>query len=483
MSENRVVRVTSQSVERAVLQGRAHDVQRSQLAAFAEENNKLLGAANAQTKIDIRRRQSQQQVCKSEEQYEERIREEQYKQKIKAKTIQQNQALATEMDREYAENERRSREMQRICEESPELRELEKALKIAYLNKERAAQFEEKLLLATREQERIQAIEEQMEYDRLSALQQEGNKKHAKKAMFEDQRMVLQKQMREKQQELYEAQQQIEVDRKMVDEIVRKINIEDENDIRTRKEMQAATAKVVREYEEQRKREVLAAKAKAKAEEDEINSYNKSIAARSEGVAAKKQAAKDEADRVLARIVEETERKRKEDEEFDSLRDMLWEEELEAKHSQESQARADKQRGMREEMMQANKSMLTIKRELRVKEAENEARMLVLMRKKFAEDDANERMKEEKKRQIKTKHINMIDIQRNERKEMYQQERDEELAQAEEAGRREEYRKSVILEARKRLLQEHAQKLNGYLPGQLFENPEEYEMFQKAAHK
>lgn len=483
MSDNRVVRVTSHSVEKAVLQSRVYDVQRNQLAAFADENNKLLSSANAQTKIDIRRRQSQQQVCKSEEQYEERIREEQYKQRIKAKTIQQNQMLATEMDREYAENERRSREMQRICEESPELRELERALKIAYLNKERAAQFEEKLLLATREQERIQAIEEQMEYDRLSALQKEGNKKNAKKAMFEDQRIVLQKQMREKQQELYEAQQQVEVDRKMVDEIVRKINQEDENDIRTRKEMQAATAKVVREYEEQRKREVLAAKAKAKAEEDEINSYNKHLAARSEGVAAKKQAAKDEADRVLAKIVEETERKRKEDEEFDSLRDMLWEEELEAKRSAEVQARADKQQGMRKEMMQANESMLAIKRDMRMKEAENEARMLVLMRKKFAEDDANERMKEEKKRQIKAQHITMIDVQRNERKEMYQQERDEELAQAEEAARREEYRKSVILEARKRLLQEHAQKLNGYLPGQIFENPEEYEMFQKAAHK
>ena len=118
------------------------------------------------------------------------------------------------MDKEKAEEERRTREIQRICDESPELKELEKKLKIAYLNKERSAQYQEKVLLSQREQERIQAIEDQMEYDRQTSLKNENDKKGAKQAMYDDQRVVLQKQIRDKQELLEEAKRQTERDRK-----------------------------------------------------------------------------------------------------------------------------------------------------------------------------------------------------------------------------------------------------------------------------
>ena len=472
---SRITRITNQAVEKNVQFQRALEVQRRELADFANENNKLLSAASAQMKIDIRRRQAQQQACRSEQQYDDAIREQTYQQKMKEKTVKLNQDLASELDRETAEQERKRREIQRICDESPELRELEKTLKIAYLNKERAAQFEEKLLLASREQERIQAIEEQMEYDRLNAIRAENSKQGKKDAMYEDQRKVLQHQIREKQAELADARRQTEIDRKTVDDIVRRIREEDEADMRRRKESQAATARSVREYEEQRIREVAIAKANAKAEEDKIMAYNKSVEARSEGVAAKKQAKKDEEDRILAKIVEETERKRREEEEFNNLRDMLWEEELEAARAKDAQARRDKQAQMKREMMAVNESMLKIKGEIKIKDAENEARMLEIMRKKFADDDAKERREEENRLAAKKHHIDLIEKQKTQRQAMYDAERSQELAQFQEAERREEYRKKVIQEARKRLLQEHAARLQGFIPGKLFQNSEEFE--------
>jgi len=334
-------------------------------------------------------------------------------------------------------------------------------------------------LLASREQERIQAIEEQMEYDRLHAIKKDQDKAGEKKAMYEDQRLVLQKQIRERQAELEEAKRQTERDRHMVDDIVRRINTEDEADYRKKKDMQAATAKVIRDYEEQRRREVAAAKAKAKAEEDAILAYNKSVEARGEGIAAKKQAKKDEEDRILAKIVEETERKRKAEEEFNNLRDMLWEEELEAKRAADAKSRADKQIRMKHEMMEANESILKIKAELKIKEAENEARMLAIMRKKFAEDEAKERAEEEARKATKAHHISLIEQQKLQKKSMYEAERNQELVVAEEAMRREEYRKMVIQEARKRLLEEHAARLRGFLPSGTLA-PEEYEAFSQS---
>lgn len=476
-------RISQQQIEKNIQTQRSLEVQRRELAMFADENNKLLSAANAQMKIDIRRRQQQQQACINEQEFENNIKRQQYDRLLKEKTVMQNQALAAELDRETSEHERKKREIQRMCDESPELKELERALKTAYLNKERAAQFEENLLLAKREQERIQAIEEQMEFDRLNAIKTEQSKQGAKKSMYDDQRVVLQKQISEKQKELEIARLQTEKDRQTVDEIVRRINNEDEADFKKKRNMQAATARVVREYEEQRKREIAAAKAAAKAEEDAILAYNKSLEARGEGIAAKKQAKKDEEDRVLAKIVEETERKRREEEEFNNLRDMLWEEELEHARAKDAQARRDKQHNMRREMMEANDKILQIKGEMRIKEAENEARMLAIMRKKFADDEERERQEHRMKLEQKSHHMKLIAQQKSQRQQMYDAERSEELAEAEDRERREEYRLKVIAEARKRLLAEHAAKLQGYLPGTLYQSNEEYEAVQKSIHQ
>jgi hypothetical protein len=265
------------------------DVQRHDLNEFANENKKLHSVANAQTKVEARRHLAQQQTFRTEQQYEERIQQEKNHRRLVDRTINQNQAIASELDREVAEEERRSREIQRICEESPELRDLERALKIAYLNKERAAQYEEKILLASKEQERIQAIEEQMEYDRLRAVKSEADKIDAQRMKFREQRGILQAQIEERQLQLLEARRQTELDKEMVDEIVRRINEEDEDDYRRRKQQQEETARAVREYEVKRQQEVAAAKAAAKAEEERILAYQRSMDARLEGAAAKKQ--------------------------------------------------------------------------------------------------------------------------------------------------------------------------------------------------
>ena len=451
-------------MEHNVQMQRILDVQRHQLSLFAEENNKLLSEAKQQAKMEVRRRQAEQDNCRTEMEYENKIMEEQRVKKRNDRIMEQNALLATELDKEKAEEERRTREIQRICDEAPELKELEKKLKIAYLNKERAAQYQEKVLLSQKEQERIQAIEDQMEYDRQSSLKSEDDKKGAKQAMYDDQRVVLQKQIKDKRDLLEEAKRQTLRDREMVDEIVQKINREDADEARMKREKQLETAAMVRKFEEQRQQELADAQARAKAEEDAINSYQEALANRDAGVAAKKQAKKEEEDRILAKIVEETERKRREEEEFNDLRDMLWAEELEAARARDAQARKDKAYNMRKEMMVANDKMLEAKAAQRIKDAENEARLIGLMRKKFADDEAKERQEEANKRQQKAHHMVLVEEQRAQRKAMYDEEKEGELEAAQEAARREAYRKQVIAEARKRLIDEHANRLKEFMP-------------------
>ena len=132
-------------------------------------------------------------------------------------------------------------------------------------------------------------------------------------------------------------------------------------------------------------------------------------------------------------------------------------------------------------MMDANSRMMVMKEEMRRQELENEARLVAIMRQKFAEDEARERAEEENRRQYKQQHMGAIARQRDERKYMYEKEREAEAAQREENAQREAYRLHVIQEARKRLLEEHASKLEGYVPNKAFGNKEEYEHFQRAA--
>ncbi len=56
-------------------------------------------------------------------------------------TLEEN--LAREMARMKMEKEKNSREIEKICAESPELRELQNKIKSAYLNRERATQVTE----------------------------------------------------------------------------------------------------------------------------------------------------------------------------------------------------------------------------------------------------------------------------------------------------------------------------------------------------
>ncbi len=60
--------------------------------------------------------------------------------------------------------------------------------------------------------------------------------------------------------------------------------------------------------------------------------------------------------------------------------------------------------------------------------------------------------------------MSLVEKQRVDRRKLFEHEKALEAAEAEELIRREEYRKQVIQEARRRLIEEHAAKLQGYMP-------------------
>ena len=134
-------------------------------------------------------------------------------------------------------------------------------------------------------------------------------------------------------------------------------------------------------------------------------------------------------------------------------------------------------------MMEANASMLEKKAELRSEAAQHEALLLAKMRMKFAQDEAIERQQETMKRHAKEQHMSLINKQARTRKELYDHEQHLEKLSLKEQLQREQYRKHVIAEARRRLLEEHAGRLAGYMPGNILKNAEDAALFKRLATK
>ena len=268
-----------------------------------------------------------------------------------------------------------------------------------------------------------------------------------------------------------------EKEKGMVDDIVRRVAREDADEVEAMRQSQRDSATAMREFMRLRETELSEKKAKALRDEEEIRQYNDAMDARSHGLAAKKQAKRDEDDRIFKKIVEEAESKRREEEEFNSLRDMLWEEELEAKRAADASQRRDHQRKMKEDMMVANSQMLKQKESMRQVEADQETRMVSLMKAKFAKDEEIEKNEGRARRIAKERHLSLIEKQRADKQLITAADMAKEGDLQRERDEREEFRKRVVSEARKRLLEEHAAKLGGYMPGTAFDNKDEFNAF------
>merc|ERR1719224_122195 len=110
----------------------------------------------------------------------------------------QDQMLSKEISRRKIEATREAKNVQRICEQSEELRELEEKLKAAYMNKEREAQIKESAALVAKQAEAEHIMATEMEADRQRGLQAEAYRDYLRTLDGRAMRHSLDEQMQEK---------------------------------------------------------------------------------------------------------------------------------------------------------------------------------------------------------------------------------------------------------------------------------------------
>jgi hypothetical protein len=189
--------MTAHKVEKITALRRAEEQRVSELARYGHESRWLSNCAEKESMVDQAREANSMARRAAEEQQRKLLSEKQENRQREMARKEMERRMAQEIRRQKTEQDKRARELQRICDTSEELKDLERQLKIAYINKERAAQHQETLLLKKLENDREQAIEEKMEYDRQEEIRRQVERENERRERLIAQKAVLQKQMLE----------------------------------------------------------------------------------------------------------------------------------------------------------------------------------------------------------------------------------------------------------------------------------------------
>ena len=182
--------MSARKVEVFTQRRRAEEQRVGDLQQYNKECQRLSINANS-------RRASLPSQRKEEIDVEKRQSLEQARRKAALKHAEERSLEKEKMERDM-ERETQEREIQRILESSGELRELERTIKTAYVNKERAAQHQESLLVKKVDSFREQIIEEEMEQKRQELIRIEEEKEITRRQKLVTQKCVLQGQMKER---------------------------------------------------------------------------------------------------------------------------------------------------------------------------------------------------------------------------------------------------------------------------------------------
>jgi hypothetical protein len=232
VASRREPRRTAAYVEQAMIQNRTEEEYRNSLTRYNHDLSILSHTAKHEQRLAGQRRMNEVARCEAEEAMEARLMLEEARARAAAREQEQNAQFSDAIQRKRAEKARREIEIQRICAGSEELKQLEQRLKVAYINKERAEQQEQKHVLRAMEEDIEQAIIDAMEHDRQEAMRAEERARSMRHDDSAVQRMALEKQMAEKQALLEEAAAEEMKDKAMVDEIVARIDLEEEEEMR-----------------------------------------------------------------------------------------------------------------------------------------------------------------------------------------------------------------------------------------------------------
>ena len=364
--------------------------------------------------------------------------------------------------RSYEDGQRLMREV--IINDSPEIKELKDAIEHAKLNQILARQMNQNLLL------RKQKLQKEAEEEELVLQEIENEKKRKKeekekkKLEFLKNREINLQQIRDKKRLQEEAEKEYERDKKLVDDMIKKMR---EEELAAMKEDQRK--KDINKYFMEnafKDRELLKQKdaEREKKLDDDIRKYHEQVAEREKNLQKKKDELQAVRDEIFNKLSEEDAKRRAEQDYWDNVRsDLHFEQDL-AKLKKQQKDEEEKRQKMMEDVKNSALEQMKYKAMKKKEEEENDEKFRQKLLEKFAQEEKMEKDRQDQQRQKLIDIQNEIQKQRELKYLQYQKQKENELNEFNKSKEEEDARRYIIEQEKRRLLQENEELLKKYYP-------------------
>eukprot|EP00826_Nyctotherus_ovalis_P041285 TRINITY_DN4135_c0_g2_i1.p1 TRINITY_DN4135_c0_g2~~TRINITY_DN4135_c0_g2_i1.p1 ORF type:complete len:265 (-),score=152.89 TRINITY_DN4135_c0_g2_i1:603-1397(-) len=235
--------------------------------------------------------------------------------------------LAKELQRQKVEKERNQKEIERICAESEELKELKERIRTAYVNKERAAQLADNQLRRQQEMSDDAEIEARILLARKEQAEREKEQEQSKAWVGVEHKQKLLEQIQERERLKEEAYAEYLREKAAVDEAMKKMMEQDrkaaEEEDRKRQVFHDFMVKSVQAKQQARARE----REEEILMDEKIKRYREEAAQREALLKMKKAEENAAKEQIFAKLNEEELRRRADKEYLENLRIELMQEE------------------------------------------------------------------------------------------------------------------------------------------------------------
>lgn len=446
--------------ERQIEARRQRETFESEMALVTNYHKAMSETAKSDERVEAKRREQEVSAANFEMRREQNFIQEDKALFRQEALKEQEERIAAEIHRRKIEEFRDEKLVQKIREGSEELRALEDKLKAAYMNKERKAQIAEKAIMHQIRAEEEAKADELMEEDRRRGIHMDAKETYLRKSAALEAQEQLEEQILEREHQKELAYQAYLEEKAKVDGLVQKMDEEDRAEMEADAQKKAETQKWIASYLDDRRQWKREEMERVKEEERAIMEYAAKKRAEQGAWEEKKKAEADFKDKMCAEIAAEIQRKEREREELEDIRETLALEEEEERLRRKEEGERMKAEIDKQMMMEAYNEAQRVKAERLQREAAEDEEFRQAMLAKFAEEDRLEQLSAQRRRMKQLEHKREVERLLDERRAAYEQQRLQEAQEREVEERAERFRQEIIERERQRLLAEHLPNLD-----------------------
>ncbi|CAL1281481.1 unnamed protein product [Larinioides sclopetarius] len=455
------------------------------LKLFKEQERQIrLNQESVQRKRDTAMQEHYKDIQRKEKFNERILQDEKIRNELKctAQTLQNRkcmqevkfseESLGKHLGEMKLNNQREEKLRQLLWQTSPELKELRQKILLANVAKDHAMQMAEKQALLELKRQEEEALAEAVRLEK-AAMEEEDRRKEMEEFQAKLQYHRDLDELRHfKLKKDFSQEEQLERERRAIDDIKRQIEEEDLEQAKKKIEAQKELHKQAQELQRERDKIRLQEKLKERAIDLKVDEYRKAQELRAKQLEEKKQLSLEQKLQLQEELLSYLEKIYSEKLKKELLRTDLAVEEKDAKEKAKELEAESKRIKIREELQRLYDMQLYVKKQKQdLQKKEEELYRQSLMAKLF-EEDKLELMSQQKQRQKKLEHMRIAQAMIEESRKKKAAERARELADLKYHEDLESERIRMVKEEKIRFLKGCARELLGYLPKGILESDE-----------